>query len=88
MEKTGLVHLYTGDGKGKTTAAVGLCVRAAGREDAAPAGNAATFTGAIESQEYYGPYWYKDGGSYVEDWEYSNADYDYFSQEYYLLYYL
>ncbi len=31
MEKTGLVHLYTGDGKGKTTAAVGLCVRAAGR---------------------------------------------------------
>ena len=37
-----------------------------------------------ESQEYYGPYWYKDGGSYVEDWEYSNAEYDYFSQEYYL----
>lgn len=30
MEK-GLVHLYIGDGKGKTTAAVGLCVRAAGR---------------------------------------------------------
>ncbi len=29
--KTGRVHLYTGDGKGKTTAAVGLCVRAAGR---------------------------------------------------------
>lgn len=29
MEK-GLVHLYTGDGKGKTTAAVGLAVRAAG----------------------------------------------------------
>lgn len=26
----GLVHLYTGDGKGKTTAAIGLCVRAAG----------------------------------------------------------
>ena len=26
----GLVHLYTGDGKGKTTAAVGLAVRAAG----------------------------------------------------------
>ena len=26
--KTGLVHIYTGDGKGKTTAAVGLAVRA------------------------------------------------------------
>ncbi|HJA93413.1 MAG TPA: cob(I)yrinic acid a,c-diamide adenosyltransferase [Candidatus Eisenbergiella merdipullorum] len=29
MEK-GLIHLYTGEGKGKTTAAVGLAVRAAG----------------------------------------------------------
>jgi len=28
--KTGLIHLYTGDGKGKTTAAVGLAARAAG----------------------------------------------------------
>lgn len=27
---SGRIHLYTGDGKGKTTAAVGLCVRAAG----------------------------------------------------------
>jgi cob(I)alamin adenosyltransferase len=27
---TGLVHIYTGDGKGKTTAAVGLTVRCAG----------------------------------------------------------
>jgi len=27
----GLIHLYTGDGKGKTTAALGLCLRAAGR---------------------------------------------------------
>ena len=29
--RRGLIHLYTGDGKGKTTAAVGLAVRAAGR---------------------------------------------------------
>lgn len=26
-----MIHLYTGDGKGKTTAAIGLAVRAAGR---------------------------------------------------------
>ncbi len=30
--KTGLVHVYTGDGKGKTSAAIGLAVRAAGRD--------------------------------------------------------
>ncbi len=30
MKNTGLVHIYTGDGKGKTTAAAGLAVRAAG----------------------------------------------------------
>ena len=27
----GLIHIYCGDGKGKTTAAVGLAVRCAGR---------------------------------------------------------
>lgn len=30
-DRIGLIHLYTGDGKGKTTAAIGLAVRAAGR---------------------------------------------------------
>ena len=29
--RKGYVHLYTGNGKGKTSAAVGLCVRAVGR---------------------------------------------------------
>lgn len=31
QNKKGLVHIYCGDGKGKTSAAVGLAVRAAGR---------------------------------------------------------
>ena len=31
QNKQGLVHIYCGDGKGKTSAAVGLAVRAAGR---------------------------------------------------------
>ena len=34
-------------------------------------------------QQYYGPYVYKDGGNAVTTWEYSNAEYDYFNQEYY-----
>ncbi|SEL49389.1 methyl-accepting chemotaxis protein [Butyrivibrio sp. ob235] len=35
-------------------------------------------------QEYMGPYWYKDGSSVVETWDYSNAEYDYHNQEYYI----
>ena len=34
-------------------------------------------------QQYYGPYVYKDGDNAVTTWEYSNAEYDYFTQEYY-----
>ena len=35
------------------------------------------------AEKYMGPYWYKEGSQIVETWDYSNADYDYFSQEYY-----
>ena len=30
MKETGLIHIYTGSGKGKTTAGLGICFRAAG----------------------------------------------------------
>ncbi len=36
-----------------------------------------------KDEMYIGPYWYKDGGQIVETWDYSNAEYDYFNQEYY-----
>jgi len=37
-----------------------------------------------QNEMYVGPYWYKDGGNIVETYDYSNAEYDYFNQEYYL----
>ncbi len=36
------------------------------------------------NETYVGPYWYKDGSEIIETWDYSNAEYDYFNQEYYL----
>ncbi len=38
----------------------------------------------LSSSKYFGPYFYKDGGNVVCTMEYSNEEYDYFSQEYYL----
>lgn len=35
--------------------------------------------------EYMGPYVYKDGGEIAMTMDYSNAEYDYFNQEYYLI---
>nr|MCR5469026.1 methyl-accepting chemotaxis protein [Lachnospiraceae bacterium] len=35
------------------------------------------------NEQYYGPYVYKDGSEIVTTWDYSNAEYDYFNQEYY-----
>jgi len=62
MEKRGLIHIYTGDGKGKTSAALGLAMRAAGsgkkvffvqffKEDAAPSGEKAFLDGIKSSIE-------------------------------------
>ena len=41
--------------------------------------------GVFEHMTYAGPYWYRDGDTVVYTDEYSNADYDYFNQEYYLV---
>ncbi len=37
------------------------------------------------SQEYMGPYVYKDGDAVVTTYDYSNAEYNYFEQEYYTM---
>lgn len=39
--------------------------------------------GVYEHRTYAGPYWYRDGDTITYTDEYSNADYDYFTQEYY-----
>ncbi|MBQ6441266.1 MAG: methyl-accepting chemotaxis protein [Lachnospiraceae bacterium] len=38
----------------------------------------------VKSQEYMGPYIYKNGSEIEVTYDYSNATYDYFNQEYYL----
>nr|MCR5665885.1 hypothetical protein [Eubacterium sp.] len=38
-----------------------------------------------ENEKYFGPYVYKDGDEMVTTYDYSNAEYDYFSQEYYTM---
>lgn len=35
------------------------------------------------AQRFVGPYWFRNGGQISETYEYSNATYDYFNQEYY-----
>jgi len=40
--------------------------------------------GGYVGKEYVGPYWYIENGAVTETWMYSGADYDYFSQEYYI----
>ncbi len=36
-----------------------------------------------QNEMYMGPYWFKENGEIVETWDYSNAEYDYFGEEYY-----
>lgn len=45
--KKGYIHIYTGDGKGKTTAALGLALRAAGR-------GLETYIGQFMKGQFYG----------------------------------
>ena len=41
--------------------------------------------GVYNHMTYAGPYWYRDGDTVVYTDEYSNADYNYFDQEYYVV---
>jgi cob(I)alamin adenosyltransferase len=49
-EKLGLIHVYTGDGKGKTTAALGLALRAMGN------GLEVAMVQFMKCDQYYGEY--------------------------------
>jgi cob(I)alamin adenosyltransferase len=46
-DRKGYIHIYTGDGKGKTTAAIGLAIRAAGYE-------MKTYIGQFMKGQHYG----------------------------------
>lgn len=63
METKGLIHVYTGDGKGKTTAALGLCLRAVGH------GWAVAFIQFLKGSSYTGELF--SSARFGEKWHYA-----------------